>query len=157
MAEEQSVDKGFFDKLSWKVLLVVGVITIGILFFAFRQAEMTPSEDDGNFSGPEGYDEYASVNESRGTTDIKGSEVTATVNISEYGTSPARAEIKVGEAVRWNNQNDFGVYIELSGVDENIVLDGGESSAMVFRGMTNYDVYKQSDDFKFASGMVYAE
>ena len=160
MANEESSFDGFFDRMSWKVLIIIGILVVGILFFTMRNQTTTEGVEDNrsvNESQEETFERYASVNESRGTSDTEGSEVVADVSIAEYGLSPTRVNIKVGESVMWDNTNDFPVYIKFDGIEEPLDIAGGETGEMRFRGMSNYVVRKESDDSIVGKGFVYVE
>jgi len=159
MANEDMDSDGFFGKLSWKVLAVIGLIAVGILFVSLdRTGDVGPTDEGLNEEGgDDNFSEYASGNESRGSSDVDEAEVVSSVNISEYGLAPTRVEIGIGEAVMWRNTNDFPVYIDFEGVDENIQIDGQGTGRMKFRGMSNYEVKKQSDDSTVGKGFVYVE
>ena len=160
MANEESSKDGFFDRLSWKVLIIIGILVVGIIFFTMRDQRTSDGPVDNistNESQEETFERYASVNESRGTSDTEGSQVVADVSIAEYGLSPTRVNIKVGESVMWENTNEFPVYIKFDGIEEPLDIAGEDSGEMWFSGMSNYVVRKESDDSIVGKGLVYVE
>lgn len=122
------------------------IVLVGIVLLA--------SMDAGEAAG---YDEYASANQSGATTDALGGEVAATVNITDYGVSPVRVEIAVGEVVRFRNVGDAAVELSLDRSDETPTIGPGESVRLRFRAITDYQVADAESGDLIGRGSVYVE
>ncbi|MFB6294244.1 MAG: hypothetical protein ABEI97_00645, partial [Candidatus Nanohaloarchaea archaeon] len=101
---------------------------------------------------------YAQPQENAGTTD-GGEDVTvgATVEIQEAGVSPGRAEIKVGQAVKWRNTNDFPVRLSFSSTPQTPTIEPHGTLTMRFRADATYDLNNTETGEPLAGGFVYVE
>ncbi|MFB6166799.1 MAG: hypothetical protein ABEJ62_00875 [Candidatus Nanohaloarchaea archaeon] len=105
-------------------------------------------EPTGNFS------DYAGAGEATGTTQASEASVAATVKIGEFGVTPARASIQVGQAVQWKNNNAFPVRLEFDRTPQTPTIQPNGTLEMKFRGITYYTVYNANTDKEIAQGSI---
>ncbi len=141
---------------------VVLIAAAGIAVFVTQGDVSLPGGDQDGFDTGEGeqdeFDQYAQPEEESGTTDVgEDVEVGATVEIQDAGVSPGRAEIKVGEAVRWENTNDFPVQLYFSSTSQTPTIEPGGTLEMRFRADADYDLNNTDTGESLAGGFVYVE
>lgn len=153
MAEEEEEssaqaldDLGIGDRRNMYVAGILVVIVVAAAAFLFmggagQQKTTGPAQNDtqdqGNFS------DYAGASEDTGKKVGETAEIQATFHIKKYGIAPATAEISIGAAVKFVNENDFPVRLEFDRTPQTPVLQPGESLAMKFRGITYFTAYEQ--------------
>lgn len=150
--------KNIFQGRSKTVLILFTALLIGLGLFTVLNNQKPVSDDedvgeDGNTT--QSFEEYATSEQDTGSKKNPGAEVTSEVTVSEYGVTPTRIEIEVGEGVRWRNSNDFPVHVEFDRTSEVLSLASGESSTMYFRGITDFSVYRSSNNRLIGQGTVF--
>lgn len=113
---------------------------------ADQQQQQAPAEDS--------FEQYADASEETGTRNIGDATIAATITIGEFGTTPARATIKTGQAVKWVNNNPYPVYIRFDRTSQEPTIGPGEELTMRFRGVNYYKVFNANSDERVARGSI---
>lgn len=101
--------------------------------------------------------DYAGVNEST-THQVSGPEPKeASVTINERGVSPSRYSTKIGDPVKWYNNNSFPVRMEFDRSDQKPVIAARDTYTLSFNGITYYSVYNDDTDELVGKGSIYVE
>lgn len=152
------------------VFLVVVVAAAGVLYmqgaFSDFQAPTTGQDTGGDQTGDgtgttgdqnDSFNTYASADEDSASTDTSDATFMGTVEIQQYGTSPARIEGKVGEAVRFDNTNSFPVTVTFDRSKAELSIPANSEDSAKFRAITQYTVTNADTGDKLGSGTIYVE
>lgn len=139
---------------------VLGVIAVAVVlagaFFVWQNPGVLqpPEQQEQQDQGGDEFEQYADASEDTGTTDVGGADIAATITVDEFGTTPARAQIDTGDAVRWVNENPYPVYITFDRTSQEPTIGPGEELEMRFRGVTYYQVFNADTDDRVARGSI---
>lgn len=159
MAEDS--DSGNRTKYVAGIAVLAVIAAAGFLVMQ-GQVELPTGPDPGDDQQPEdnesdSFDQYASADEESGSTDTAGATVGETVEIDEFGVTPARAVIEVGEAVSWRNELDAPVRLEFDRTSQTPTIESGGTLEMRFRAVTYYEVYNAETDEQITGGSIATE
>ncbi|MDY6769932.1 MAG: hypothetical protein SVU88_03085 [Candidatus Nanohaloarchaea archaeon] len=152
------VDVQMSDTERRRYLLGGAVAAAAVLIGAFvlmgGPSALQPAGQQGQDGGQDEFEQYADASEETGTRNIGDAEIAQTITINEFGTTPARAEIDTGQAVKWVNQNSYPVYITFDRTSQEPSIGPGEELTMRFRGVTYYKVFNANTDERVARGSI---
>lgn len=135
-------------------LVVLLVAAAGFVYLGGPQALPGGGQQQQD-DGTDAFEQYADANQQTGTTETEGATVGATVEIQQYGTSPARVEIDTGQVVKWVNTNDFPVTLWFDRTSQTPTIDPGETLKMRFRGITEYRINNTATGEVHSTGQIY--
>lgn len=145
------------------VVVVAAVVVAGAGYYLMQGGSLQLPEQPDDQTGDEqqnetdSFDQYASADEESGSTDTEGATIGQTISIDEFGVTPARATIQVGEAVRWENEREEPVRLEFDRTSQTPTIQPGGSLEMRFRAVTYYDVFNADTDDKITGGSIATE
>lgn len=147
------MDSGRRQLVAGVVILVLAAATV----FVYTGPRAQQPADQQEQQQQDAFEQYADADQETGTTNAGDATVAAKISISEFGVTPARAEIKTGQAVTWTNKNSFPVRLEFDRTSQTPTLEPGEELSMRFRGITYYKVFNTQKGDRIARGSIYVE